>query len=61
MEPTQVQIVVHFDGVEADSRPVTLMQVPEILSVLLKMQDHLMRFYGVAMVVYLHPISPFEE
>lgn len=61
MEPTQVQIVVYFDGVEADRRTVTLLQVPEILSVLLKIQDHLMGQYNVAMTVYLNPLSPFVE
>lgn len=61
MEPTQVELVVMFDGVEADRRLVTLLQVPEILSALLKIQDHLMNQYNVAMTVYLNPINPFEE
>ncbi len=61
MEPTEVQLVVRLDGVEADRRTVTLLQVPEILSVLLKIQDRLINQYNVAMTVYLRPLSPFEE
>lgn len=61
MEPTQIQLVVLFDGVEADSRVITLLQVPEILSVLMKIQEHLMNQYNVAMSMYLNPLSPFEE
>lgn len=61
MEPTQVQLVVLLDGVEADRRVITLMQVPEILSVLLKIQDDLMNKYNVAMSVYINPLNPFEE
>ena len=61
MEPTEVELVVLFDGVEADRRTVTLMEVPVVLSVLLEIQEHLMSKYAVAMTVYLNPISPFEE
>ena len=61
MEPTQVELVVLLDMIEADRRTVTSMQVPEILSALMKIQEHLMNAYNIAMTMYINPLNPFEE